>query len=185
MYGSDACSRNGKLVELRRELDAVEVEHDARRIAQLCSWCGIGAGPSRMTRVYSCAGHSRADATRAAAAHASDGSDERRRGQRRASGRRRRSSENRISVRARGDDRAQASLTGLACARAREIAPAAVDRARIARASSARSAARKLRPDALRPFDQADAVVAEALGEPRRFPFIWIGEPIKIKVIKV
>jgi hypothetical protein len=35
--------------------------------------------------------------------------------------------------------------------------------------------------DPLRPLDDADRIVAEALGEPRRFPFAWIREPIKIK----
>ena len=39
--------------------------------------------------------------------------------------------------------------------------------------------------DPLRPFDQTDRVVAEVFGKSRRFPFAWIGEPIKIKVIEV
>jgi len=35
------------------------------------------------------------------------------------------------------------------------------------------------------PFHRANRIVAEAIGKSRRFPFTWIGEPIKIKVIEV
>jgi hypothetical protein len=39
--------------------------------------------------------------------------------------------------------------------------------------------------DALRPLDHAYALGAETLGKSGCFPFRWIGEPIKIKVIEV
>ena len=68
MYGSTAVDLRGELRELRGELDAFEVEHEAVGVAQRRrAGARSASGPSRMTRVYSCAGQTRVDATLGAA----------------------------------------------------------------------------------------------------------------------
>ena len=178
-----------QLRELGRELDAVEIEHQrgqgSSSVDQLVA--RSASVDSTMTRVYSCAGHSRADAIRAAAAQAATARAAAPPAAAASGTARRRSSENARHARS-GECAAMIARRhrspAAVCARSASMRPRPSASARCASVTS-RSATRQQPGDALGPFDQADAVVAEAVGESRRFPFAWIGEPIKIKVIEV
>ena len=149
------------------------------------SWYSIGAADSRMRRVYSCAGHRRADAICNAAPCATP-ADSGIAGTTSHDSARRRSSETPVSpVRSGAETRRIASTHRLprsVCAHARQRSPGALRRER-QRQRDIRG--RQQRRDALRPFDQAYRVVAKAFGKARCFPFLGIGEPIKINVIEV
>ena len=71
--GIRACTRDGSCASSAVSSTPVEVEHDAVGSRSARARARSAPGPSRITRVYSWAGHSRADATCAASAQAADG----------------------------------------------------------------------------------------------------------------
>ena len=188
MYGIGRLDARRQLRELGRELHAVELEHDAMRIRQRRARdarrnpaprtrraCIPARARCARTRCARCS-PTRAPARRAAPpAPAATGTGAAARAKPSISGSHPAST---------ADHRGQASLTILRMRRQRELAPG---RRRIGRIRERQREIRLRQPpgDPLGPFDEANRAGVKAIGESRRFPFAWIGEPIKIKVIKV
>ena len=190
MYGSDGLHARRQLRELAASASTPSRSSTSAVRILAARAAGARSAPvaSRMTRVYSCAGHTRADAMRAALAHAQPAASSSRGRQQqpraaRAGARARRDSASRAGA-ARGRSRSGIAHPPPCARRARSRVRPRPDR-RDARASSVEIRRGQQPGDALRPFDQADRIVAEALGKSRCLPFVWIGEPIKIKVIEV
>ena len=172
--------------ELARRVDAVDVEHEAIGLRSTLNWCGSGVFDSTITRVYSCAGHTRAEATReAACAHAAGTAScaagstihwhSRRRCQL-------------MPISARAGRRGPRSRPRIAYLPRSSPTARGRDRSRPApraRASRSRSAAGNRPPTRSGHSTRHTLSFRKQVGEPRRFPFARIGEPIKIKVIQV
>ena len=141
-----------------------------------------GAGDSRITRVYSCAGQTRADAMRAACAHAPARAAARAGSSAHASARRR----------AERDADQGAASAAVGCRSRIVHRPSSSPRAPVSD-RPLRSTVRVAppgppaagSPPRVRAIRPAPRSRREALRRARRLPFLRIGEPIKIKVIQV